>query len=187
KIGRYREFIVVGLAMLLVGTSLMVLMDENTSTGKEVAFMLLIGIGIGISIQLLMMVAQKASSPEDLAATTSLYIFMRVLGYSMGVAILQSVMQNSLEPRLDSLAGQYPDYSKTILDSANDQTKIYSPDLPDALRELLVHAFSQSLHKAFIATIPFAAVAFLLVLPLDFKDTMPAAADTSSQVEKLDE
>ncbi|KAJ2824693.1 hypothetical protein FBU31_003924, partial [Coemansia sp. 'formosensis'] len=105
KIGRYREFIVVGLAMLLVGTSLMVLMDENTSTGKEVAFMLLIGIGIGISIQLLMMVAQKASSPEDLAATTSLYIFMRVLGYSMGVAILQSVMQNALEPRLDSLAG----------------------------------------------------------------------------------
>ncbi|KAJ2246909.1 hypothetical protein GGI13_005257, partial [Coemansia sp. RSA 455] len=147
KVGRYREFIVIGLAMFLIGSGLMILMDEDTTTGEEVAFMLVMGIGIGISIQLLMIVAQKASATEDLAATTSLYIFMRVLGYSMGVAILQSVMQNSLEPRLDSLAKQFPDYEKTILDSADDQTKIYSVGLPDALRALLVNAFSQALHK----------------------------------------
>ncbi|KAJ2062605.1 hypothetical protein GGI17_002299 [Coemansia sp. S146] len=173
KVGRYREFIVLGLAMFLIGTGLMILMDEDTSTGEEVAFMLVMGIGIGISIQLLMIVAQKASATRDLAATTSLYIFMRVLGYSMGVAILQSVMQNSLEPRLDSLAIQFPDYARTIRDSADDQTKIYSLGLPDALRSHLVHAFSQALHKVFIATVPFAAVAFLLVLPIDYKATMP--------------
>ncbi|KAJ2332699.1 hypothetical protein GGH92_008843, partial [Coemansia sp. RSA 2673] len=174
KVGRYREFIVIGLTMFVIGSGLMILMDEDTTTGEEVAFMLVMGIGIGISIQLLMLVAQKASATEDLAATTSLYIFMRVLGYSMGVAILQSVMQNSLEPRLDSLAKQFPDYEKTILDSADDQTKIYSAGLPDALRALLVNAFSQALHKVFIATVPFAAVAFLLVLPIDYKSTMPS-------------
>ncbi|KAJ2037732.1 hypothetical protein IW146_003025 [Coemansia sp. RSA 922] len=182
KVGRYREFIVIGLTMFVIGSGLMILMDEDTTTGEEVAFMLVMGIGIGISIQLLMLVAQKASATEDLAATTSLYIFMRVLGYSMGVAILQSVMQNSLEPRLDSLAKQFPDYEKTILDSADDQTKIYSAGLPDALRALLVNAFSQALHKVFIATVPFAAVAFLLVLPIDYKSTMPS--DDSSKVDE---
>ncbi|KAJ2018225.1 hypothetical protein GGI14_002451 [Coemansia sp. S680] len=182
KVGRYREFIVIGLTMFVIGSGLMILMDEDTTTGEEVAFMLVMGIGIGISIQLLMLVAQKASATEDLAATTSLYIFMRVLGYSMGVAILQSVMQNSLEPRLDSLAKQFPDYEKTILDSADDQTKIYSVGLPDALRALLVNAFSQALHKVFIATVPFAAVAFLLVLLIDYKSTMPS--DDSSKVDE---
>ncbi|KAJ2582428.1 hypothetical protein GGH95_001537 [Coemansia sp. RSA 1836] len=172
RIGRYREFIVLGLAMFLIGTGLMVLMDEHTSTGKEVVFMLLLGIGIGISIQLLMIVAQKASSTKDMAATTSLYLFMRVLGYSAGVAILQSVMQNSLGPRLDTLASQNPDFSGTILGTIDDQTKIYSTGLPAALSLQLVHAFAQALHKVFIATVPFAAVAFILVLPIDYAATV---------------
>ncbi|KAJ2696370.1 hypothetical protein H4218_004641 [Coemansia sp. IMI 209128] len=159
KIGGYRKFIVLGLAMLLVGSGLMILMDENTSTGKEVAFLLLMGIGIGLSIQLPLMVAQKSSSAKDLAATTSLYTFMRILGYSMGVAILQSTQT-----------------SKTILDTANDQTKIYSPDLPDALRVLLVHDFSRALHKVFIATVPFAAIAFILALPIDYTVMKPDKA-----------
>ncbi|KAJ2453702.1 hypothetical protein GGF42_003762, partial [Coemansia sp. RSA 2424] len=172
RIGRYREFIVLGLAMFLIGTGLMVLMDEHTSTGKEIVFMLLLGIGIGISIQLLMIVAQKASSTKDMAATTSFYLFMRVLGYSAGVAILQSVMQNSLGPRLDTLASQNPDFSGTILGSIDDQTKIYSTGLPAALSLQLVHAFAQALHKVFIATVPFAAVAFILVLPIDYAATV---------------
>ncbi|KAJ1998828.1 hypothetical protein GGI06_006182, partial [Coemansia sp. S85] len=66
--------------------------------------------------------------------------------------------------------------SKTILDTANDQTKIYSPDLPDALRVLLVHDFSRALHKVFIATVPFAAIAFILALPIDYTVMKPDKA-----------
>ncbi|KAJ2740078.1 hypothetical protein GGI20_005997, partial [Coemansia sp. BCRC 34301] len=166
KIGKgYREFIVLGLTMLLVGSGLMILMDEHTGTGKEVVFTLLMGIGVGISIQLLLIVAQKAASSEDMAATTSLYLFMRVLGYSLGVAILQSIMQNSLGPRLESLASQNPDFSETVLGSIDDQTKVYSPGLPNALRLELVHAFAQALHRVFIATVPFAAVAMIFTSP----------------------
>ncbi|KAJ2882340.1 hypothetical protein IWW38_005674, partial [Coemansia aciculifera] len=160
RLGRgHRVFIVVGLTMLLVGSGLMILMDERTSTGKEVVFMMLMGIGVGISIQLLLIVAQKASDTKDMAATTSLYLFMRVLGYSLGVAILQSIMQNSLGPKLDALAALNPDYSQTILGSIDDQTKVYSPGLPDAVHLQLVYAFAQALRKVFIATVPFAAVA----------------------------
>ncbi|KAJ2549021.1 hypothetical protein GGH95_006321 [Coemansia sp. RSA 1836] len=107
-----------------------------------------------------------------MAATTSLYLFMRVLGYSAGVAILQSVMQNSLGPRLDTLASQNPDFSGTILGTIDDQTKIYSTGLPAALSLQLVHAFAQALRKVFIATVPFAAVAFILVLPIDYAATV---------------
>ncbi|KAJ2733692.1 hypothetical protein IW152_002875 [Coemansia sp. BCRC 34962] len=151
-------------------------MNESTSSGKEVAFLLLMGVGIGLSIQLPLMIAQKSSPEKDLAATTSLYTFMRIFGYSVGVAILQSIMQNSLEPRLNSLAQQTPDYLRAILDTANDQTKIYSSDLPDALRVLLVHAFSRALHRVFIATVPFAAISFILALPIDYTIMMPDKA-----------
>ncbi|KAJ2491388.1 hypothetical protein IWW37_002377 [Coemansia sp. RSA 2050] len=168
-------FIVLGLALLLIGSGL-ILMNESTSSGKEVAFLLLMGVGIGLSIQLPLMIAQKSSPEKDLAATTSLYTFMRIFGYSVGVAILQSIMQNSLEPRLNSLAQQTPDYLRAILDTANDQTKIYSSDLPDALRVLLVHAFSRALHRVFIATVPFAAISFILALPIDYTIMMPDKA-----------
>ncbi|KAJ1943185.1 hypothetical protein EC988_006298 [Linderina pennispora] len=102
-----------------------------------------------------------------MAATTTLFLFMRVLGSSIGIAILQSVLQNALKPKLTDLVAQNPQYTSQILASVNDQAAIYHSGLPDNVRTMLVHAYVLALKKVFIATVPFAAVSWLLTLPLE--------------------
>ncbi|KAJ2486960.1 hypothetical protein EV174_000809 [Coemansia sp. RSA 2320] len=172
-----------GTAMLVVGLGLMILLDEQTKSAAQIGFMLLTGVGVGISIQLLLILAQKASPAEEMASTTTLYLFMRVLGYSMGVSILECVMLNSLSPKLDYLAARNPDYSRQILDAMDDQTKIYSQAFPDALRAELVHAFVLALRNVFIAAVPFAAVAFMSALALDYTRSKKPAAVASKELE----
>ncbi|KAI8326300.1 MFS general substrate transporter [Martensiomyces pterosporus] len=166
KWGRYRELVIFGTAVFVVGTGLMVLFDEKISSGKQIGFMILSGFGLGLNIQILLIVVQAAADKKDMAASTTLFLFTRVLGASIGLAILQSVLQNALLPRITDLVAQYPEYTKAFFDSVNDQAAIYHSNLPDDVRVQLVHAYVLALRKVFIATVPFAAIAFLFTLPI---------------------
>ncbi|KAJ2305799.1 hypothetical protein IWW55_001752 [Coemansia sp. RSA 2706] len=162
----YRPFVVFGAALFVLGAGLLVLFDEDTNMGKQIGFLLIMGFGLGLDIQILLIAVQTAAPVEDMASATTLYLFMRVLGSSIGIAILQSVLQNAVIPKLDLLSAQYPDYARVFGDSLNDQSVIYKSSLPDDVRAQLIHYYVLALQKVFIANVPFAAVAFVLVLGL---------------------
>ncbi|KAJ1882963.1 hypothetical protein H4R99_001193 [Coemansia sp. RSA 1722] len=180
KTGRYRAMVIAGTALFVVGTGLMVLFDENINFGKQVGFMLLMGVGLGFNIQILLIVVQTASKTEDMAASTTLFLFMRVLGSSIGVAVMQSVFQNALLPKLNQLIALYPEFAQDFTNSIDDQSNIYkNAAMPDDVRAQLIHVFVLALQKVFIATIPFAAVAFLFTIPLKH---IPLRANTKFSV-----
>ncbi|KAJ1839618.1 hypothetical protein LPJ70_004990 [Coemansia sp. RSA 2708] len=162
----YRPFVVFGAALFVLGAGLLVLFDEDTNMGKQIGFLLVMGFGLGLDIQILLIAVQTAAPVEDMASATTLYLFMRVLGSSIGIAILQSVLQNAVIPKLDLLSAQYPDYAHVFGDSLNDQSVIYKSNLPDDVRTQLIHYYVLALQKVFIANVPFATVAFVLVLGL---------------------
>ncbi|KAJ2754581.1 hypothetical protein GGI19_002296 [Coemansia pectinata] len=166
KTGRYRELVIFGTALFVVGTGLMVLFDENISSGKQIGFMVIMGFGLGLNIQILLIVVQTAAPTKDMAAATTLFLFMRILGSSIGVAAMQSIFQNSLLPKLGVLVTQYPAFTMAIMGSVNDQSLIYTSGIPDDIRNQLVHIYVLALRKVFIATVPFAGIAFLFTLPL---------------------
>ncbi|KAJ2910907.1 hypothetical protein GGI21_000396 [Coemansia aciculifera] len=166
KTGRYRELVIVGTAIFVVGAGLMILFDEQINTGKQIGFMILMGFGLGLNIQILLIVVQTAAPVKDMAAATTLFLFMRILGSSIGVAVMQSIFQNTLLPKLATLVAEYPQYAPAIMGSVNNQSLIYVSGLSDVARDQLVHAYVESLRKVFIATVPFAAIAFLFTLPL---------------------
>ncbi|KAJ2059029.1 hypothetical protein GGI17_004669 [Coemansia sp. S146] len=166
KTGRYRELVIFGTALFVVGTGLMVLFDENISSGKQIGFMIIMGFGLGLNIQILLIVVQTAAPTKDMAAATTLFLFMRILGSSIGVAAMQSIFQNSLLPKLGVLVTQYPAFTIAIMGSVNDQSLIYTSGIPDDIRNQLVHIYVLALRKVFIATVPFAGIAFLFTLPL---------------------
>ncbi|KAJ1720458.1 hypothetical protein LPJ53_004909 [Coemansia erecta] len=167
KTGRYRLMVILGTAVFVVGTGLMVLFDEKINMGKQIGFMIIMGFGLGFNIQILLIVVQTASKTEDMAAATTLFLFMRILGSSIGIAVMQSIFQNALIPKLAALALQYPEFSDDFTNSIKDQSLIYSnPAMPDDVRAQLIHIFVLALRKVFIATIPFAAVSFLFTLPV---------------------
>ncbi|KAJ2685204.1 hypothetical protein IWW39_004436 [Coemansia spiralis] len=166
RTGRYRGLVIFGTAIFVVGTGLMVLFDEEISSGKQIGFMFLMGFGLGLNIQILLIVVQTAAPTEEMASATTLFLFMRILGSSIGVAAMQSIFQNSLLPKLTRLVAEHPEFTAAIMGSVNDQSLIYKSGIPLDTRNELVHIYVLALKKVFIATVPFAGVAFLLTLPL---------------------
>ncbi|KAJ2017558.1 hypothetical protein GGI06_002877 [Coemansia sp. S85] len=124
------------------------------------------GFGLGLNIQILLIVVQTAAPTEEMASATTLFLFMRILGSSIGVAAMQSIFQNSLLPKLTRLVAEHPEFTAAIMGSVNDQSLIYKSGIPLDTRNELVHIYVLALKKVFIATVPFAGVAFLLTLPL---------------------
>ncbi|KAI9505386.1 major facilitator superfamily domain-containing protein [Coemansia spiralis] len=166
KTGRYRALVIVGSAIMVVGAGLMILFDEHTNQGKQIGFMFLMGFGIGLNIQILLIVVQTAAEIKNMAAATTLFLFMRILGSSIGIAIMQSIFQNVALPKINSLASQHPEYASTLIASFNDQSLIYKSGLPNDVRAALVHIYVLGLQKVFIANVPFAALGLILTFPL---------------------
>ncbi|KAJ2157083.1 hypothetical protein GGF46_002125 [Coemansia sp. RSA 552] len=56
----------------------------------------IMGFGLGLNIQILLTLIQTAAPVEDMASATSLFLFMRAMDSSIGIAALQSVPQNAI-------------------------------------------------------------------------------------------
>ncbi|KAI8325322.1 MFS general substrate transporter [Martensiomyces pterosporus] len=164
KAGRYRESIWLGACALLIGTALLILLDQNSGLGHIIGFLAVAGIGFGACIQTLILAAQVSVSGKDSAATTSVCIFMRSLGNILVVAVLSSVSQNKRNGEFTKIAAEYPQYSKDIWMIAENQSLIHKLDLPPQVFDLLVSAFMKSMRAAFVALTPFSALFLLLSL-----------------------
>ncbi|KAJ2079581.1 hypothetical protein H4R24_003676 [Coemansia sp. RSA 988] len=181
KTKRYRELIIIGTAIYVLGAGLLIMFDEGTNMGEQIGFMLIMGFGLGFNIQNVLTVVQTASPRKYMAASTTLLMFMRVLGSSLGIAILQSILQNAIIPKLDLLSSQHPQYANVFTAALNDQSAIYKSGLPDDIRDELVHYYVLAMQKVFIATVPFAAVGFFLTLPLEHIPMRISAAPAASE------
>ncbi|KAJ2795742.1 hypothetical protein H4R21_004987, partial [Coemansia helicoidea] len=110
KTGRYRLLVSLGTAVFVLGLGLLILFDEDINTGAQIGLLFIAGFGLGFNIEILLIVVQNSAPVADMAAATTLFLFIRTLGSSIGVAVMQSVLQNAIIPKLDLLAAQYPEY-----------------------------------------------------------------------------
>ncbi|KAJ1964669.1 hypothetical protein GGI12_001271 [Dipsacomyces acuminosporus] len=168
KTGRYRETIWLGGCALLVGISLLVLLDQHSGVGQVIGFLTVAGVGFGAGIQTLVLAAQASSSGKDSAVTTSVCIFMRALGSIIATAVLSSVSQNKLQAEFTKLSSAYPQHADDIWKIAQNQSLIHTLALPATVFDLIARAFMRSMRAAFISAIPFAAL--FLVSTVGLKD-----------------
>jgi EmrB/QacA subfamily drug resistance transporter len=164
KIGRYKVFPVAGAAVMTVGMFLLSLLDLDTTRLQSSLYMLVIGVGIGTVMPVLVLVAQNAAAPRDMGAATSTATFSRSIGGSVGVAVFGAIFAARLS---DEIGRLLPHGALRGFDS---RSLLGSPSaikgLPGALREPLLHAFSNSLHTVFLWGMLLSALAFLLTLAL---------------------
>ncbi|KAI9503074.1 major facilitator superfamily domain-containing protein [Coemansia spiralis] len=171
KIGHYRIIAIFGSAIAVIGSGLFILFDETISQAKQIGFMIILGIGLALNVQILLLIVQKAALDKDMATATTLFLFMRILGPSISIAVMQSIFQNATLPKLNDLGTIYPEFRAIFIASFNNQSLIYRSKLPDKIRAELVHIYVLGLNKVFISGVPFAAIGFFLTLPL--KNTLP--------------
>ena len=100
KTGRYKLLLVIGLAVLCVGSFLLTHLSPTTSTATLWVWLALTGLGIGPSMSVFTVVIQNAAPPERLGTATSTLTFLRQVGGVVGLAVAGTVFSQSLSTEL---------------------------------------------------------------------------------------
>jgi hypothetical protein len=133
----YRPFLLVGAVFVVAGNSKIYTSDASTLTREWVGYEILSAIGIGIALQIPMISNQALVPADDMAAATSLTLFMENCGTALFVASSEAAFTNGL---LSSLARNLPGIdSKNVLDAGATQirTLFSGGELEQVLRSYL--------------------------------------------------
>ncbi|MEU6041098.1 MFS transporter [Actinomadura sp. NPDC047616] len=162
RTGRYKIFPVVG--MVLAAVAMYLLSQLHTDSSRLVigVDLAVLGLGLGLTMQILLLAAQNAADPADLAATTSGVSFFRNLGGAMGVAGFGAILTNRLTSELNDRM------SAAHVSAPAGGEHLGSPDqihaLPEPFRGWVLDSFTAALQHVFLFGIPIAIVGLLAVL-----------------------
>ena len=104
RTGRYKIFPVVGTAVMTFGLFLLSRMTPETSTLAASGIMLLMGLGLGMVMQVLVIAVQNAVDYRDLGVATSGATLFRLIGGSVGTAVLGAIFVTRLGGRARATA-----------------------------------------------------------------------------------
>jgi EmrB/QacA subfamily drug resistance transporter len=153
RTGRYRWYPIAGTALMTVAMGLLATMDASTSRTTASWYVALLGAGLGTVMPVMILAVQNAVDQRDLGTATSAATFSRSMGGSFGVAAFGAILASRL-------ADQLPGVDAEALQASPSQLRA----LPPAARQAVVEAVAHSLHVVFLAAIPVALAAFLVVL-----------------------
>jgi EmrB/QacA subfamily drug resistance transporter len=176
RIGRYRPFPIAGTAVLVVGMFLLSLLGVDTPPWVASAYMVVVGVGLGLVMQVLVLVVQNDSRPEEIGVATASATFFRGVGGAFGVALFGTIFASRLS---DQLAG-LPLRVTARLGSGVQLDPTQIDQLPAKIHDEVLHAFAHSLNGVFLfgtvlALVPFVLSWFLKEVPL--RTTVARAAE----------
>jgi EmrB/QacA subfamily drug resistance transporter len=157
RTGRYKFFPIIGTLIMAFGLWLLSRMTEQTSTFGASLTMLVLGLGLGMVMQVLVIAVQNAVEYRDLGVATSGATLFRLVGGSLGTAVLGAIFAARLGTILARLL---PGSARASGAGAlNPETM---SQLSPALRGIYVRAFTESLGTVFVVATAIALLGFLL-------------------------
>ena len=166
RTGRYRIIGVAGLALGTLALFLLSQINRDTTSGRIVVDMVILGLGIGPSLPLMPIIAQNFFEPQDIGVVTGATTFFRTIGGAVGTAILGTIFNNQLTANLRAipLTGALtspqitgnPQFGR-LIEALRDPNVITSPSalngqvlahIPDQLKPLLAPAINGYLDLA---------------------------------------
>lgn len=134
--GHYKPFVVLGTAIVALGTGLLTQMTVTTSTVAFSLMVFVVGVGLGMFMQTLVLAVQNAIDRSDMGVGTSAVTFFRTLGGAIGASVLGAIL-----------------ISQEKVSAASYITRFG----PTAGR---LHAFTHGMDQAYLCAVPVAVVAF---------------------------
>jgi EmrB/QacA subfamily drug resistance transporter len=162
KTGRYRIFPVIGTFVAALSLAALSRVSPETTAITTGLTMLGLGLGIGMVMQVLVIAVQNAVDYQDLGVATSGATLFRLVGGSLGTALLGAVFAARLSANLRASATSLGDAGAHISGMNAHQIA----QLPPEARAAYMHAFTASLDTVFILAAVTGAVGFLLTLLL---------------------
>ncbi|KAH7098801.1 MFS general substrate transporter [Auriculariales sp. MPI-PUGE-AT-0066] len=161
---KYRPIIWIGWFICVIGTGIMIIMDEKTSVAVQEIVILVAGIGIGCLFQPPLIALQAAMPIEMTAVSTAAFGLIRTLGGTVGISVGGSIFATEVQSRVRKLveSGQISlNFDATALQRDVGQIN----NIPDLVtRQLLQHAFTKSISVIWIVCTPIMFIGFVSVL-----------------------
>lgn len=146
-----------GMTSIVVGMASLSTIDASSSVIHVVGAAMLAGLGIGFVMQTLLYVIQRFTATSDIGVATSTVMLARLLGNSLGVAIVGTVFTNSL---LSTVESKLPDFP--LADLQGSPTHIAG--LSEEVRLVVQGAFADALAGGFRVMVPLMIVGVVVVV-----------------------
>ncbi|KAK2829894.1 hypothetical protein FQN49_007153 [Arthroderma sp. PD_2] len=154
--GHFSYLMVLGSALLTVGSGLVYTFDVGTPSGTWIGYQILAGVGGGVALQIPVIVSQALAKPEDLSSATAMILFLQTMGAAIWVSAAQTAFVNRLLLRLPQLAPNV-NPGLVVKTGASELHKIFSgKDL-----EGVIAAYGDGLKVTFILCIALAGFSIL--------------------------
>jgi EmrB/QacA subfamily drug resistance transporter len=161
RTGRWKKFLVGGMALTVVGLSLLSTIDEQSSLVRVGAFMAVLGLGLGATMQNLVLSVQNNTAQRDMGAASSVVAFFRSMGGSIGVSVLGAALSHRV---VDGVRTGLAELGQPAPPSAGGATVPDPATLPAPVRAVFEAAFGDATGHVFLLAVPCAVVALVAVL-----------------------
>jgi EmrB/QacA subfamily drug resistance transporter len=155
--GRYKIFPIIGTGLAALGLYLLSTLTADTGSLQTGLYMAILGAGLGLVMQVLVLAVQNSVAYEQLGVATSSATLFRSIGGSLGTAILGAVFSNRIS---DELASQGPVAAHSLSGGQINPSTL--GELPTAVHDAYITAFTDSLQTVFLIGGIVVLVAFLL-------------------------
>ena len=172
--GRYKRFPILGTAVMSAGLFLLSRLTVSSGALMAGVAMLLLGLGLGMVMQVLVIAVQNSVDYGDLGVATSGATLFRLIGGSLGTAVLGAIFGSRLNANLTRLMP-----AGAQAQGAGGMTTEALARMPAAARSAYLQAFTASLSTVFVVATTVCAVGFLLAWLLPerrLRETIAASA-----------
>ena len=178
RTGRYKIFPILGTGVMTAGLILLSRLSPGTSNFLTSAYILLLGIGLGMVMQVLVIAVQNAVDYRDLGVATSGATLFRLIGGSLGTAILGAIFATRLT---GNLARMMPPGTGRQLSDAGHMTSAALAGMSPAARAAYGAAFTASLNTVFLVAAVVCAVGFAFAWLLPERPLRATVAATAGE------
>lgn len=175
RTGRYKLFPVAGTAVMATGLYFLSRLTPESTTTTASLLLLVLGVGLGMVMQVLVIAVQNAVDYGDLGVATSGATLFRLIGGSLGTAILGAIFASRLAANLAKLL-------PTASGAAHNITVQAVLQLPPAARSTYAQAFTASLDSMFFVAAVVCAVGFVLSWVLPERPLRATVAATAGDI-----
>jgi EmrB/QacA subfamily drug resistance transporter len=166
RTGRYKIFMLIGSAILLVGLWLLTQISLETTTFELGWRMIIVGIGLGPAQSLFTLAVQNAVPRRQLGIATSASQFFRQIGSTIGLAIFGTLLTFHVGRDIPKYLPDIPELQNQTFDiGVLNQVQGEGAGLPGGeLEHGIKQGFSESIRKLFLAGFWITAGGVLIVL-----------------------
>ncbi|KAH7253684.1 major facilitator superfamily domain-containing protein [Fusarium redolens] len=162
--GKYVGLVIGSIVVLIFGTGLFALQDDNTPTWMTCLAFFVVGLGYNAVFTITQIACIAAVGHTQQAVVTSSTYLARSLGGTVGITLASVLYQSSLDMSLWALFGDKPNAADKIQKIKDDLTEIYC--LPKAWYEGVLESLMQAFGRVWLMMLAWAVLALVCISPI---------------------